>query len=72
MAMANYAAPQANGHSLAIDARAFYANGRPRDQLIIEAGENEGIYLAKFDMDAIRIYRRREVWGNAFRKQGVY
>jgi predicted amidohydrolase len=72
MAMANYAAPQANGHSLAYDARAFYRDGRPRDPLIIEAGENEGIYLAKFDMDAIRAYRQREVWGNAFRKPRAY
>jgi N-carbamoylputrescine amidase len=72
MAMANYAAPQANGHSLAFDARAFRRDGRPRDPLIIEAGEEEGVYLAVFDMEAIRAYRQREVWGNAFRKPGAY
>ena len=72
LAMANYASPQANGHSIAVDGRAFTWEGRPRDHLIVEAGEDEGIYLAEFDMEAIRKYRQREVWGNAFRKPRAY
>lgn len=72
MAMANYAAPQANGHSMAVDARAFNFDVRPRDPVIVEAGEEEGIFMAEFNMDAIREYRQREVWGNAFRKPGAY
>jgi N-carbamoylputrescine amidase len=72
VAMANYAAPQENGHSLAFDPIAFDQDGRPRNTLIIEAGESEGIYLAEFDMDKIRAWREHEVWGNAFRKPRRY
>lgn len=72
VAMANYAAPQQNGHSVAFDAVTFSENERTRDTLIIEAGEGEGVYLAEFDMDAIRAYRAHEVWGNAFRKPRRY
>jgi predicted amidohydrolase len=72
VAMANYAAPQANGHSVAFDAVAFDEEERSRDTLIVEAGESEGVYMAQFDMDRIRAYRRHEVWGNAFRKPRLY
>jgi predicted amidohydrolase len=72
VAMANYAAPQENGHSVAFDAVAFDENGDTVDPLIIEAGASEGVYLAKFDLDKIRAYREREVWGNAFRKPCCY
>jgi N-carbamoylputrescine amidase len=67
LALANYAAPQENGHSVAFDTQ-----GNPRDTLVIEAGENEGVFLATFDIDLIRAYRVREVWGNAFRKPHRY
>jgi hypothetical protein len=43
-----------------------------RGTLLIEAGEREGIYLAEFDLDAIRQYRQRETWGNAFRRPHRY
>ena len=33
---------------------------------LVEADESEGISIASFDMDAIREYRRRETWGNAY------
>jgi predicted amidohydrolase len=73
VAMANYAAPQNNGHSVAFDAVAYQGkDGRAKDTLIIEAGEAEGIYLANFDIDKIRAYRERETWGNAFRKPRTY
>ena len=72
VAMANYAAPDLNGHSAAFDGIAFDARGRSRDTLVIEAGEREGIYLAEFDLDQLRDYRRREAWGNAYRKPGRY
>jgi len=70
--MANYAAPQNNGHSIAFDPIAFDERGNARDTLVIEAGEEEGIYLAAFHMDQIRAYRERETWGNAFRKPRCY
>lgn len=72
VAMANYAAPDQNGHSVAFDPIAFDADGRSRDTLIVEAGESEGVYLARFDLDAIRDWRSREAWGNAFRKPHRY
>jgi len=72
VAMANYAAPQANGHSVAFDAVAFDEKGDAPDTMIVEAGEGEGVYIAEFDMDRIRAYREREAWGNAFRKPRCY
>lgn len=76
VAMTNYAAPQNNGHSIAFDPVA-YIEGAPedgpgRDTLIVEAGEHEGVFIATFDMDAIRDYRRREAWGNSFRRPRLY
>jgi predicted amidohydrolase len=71
VAMANYAAPQQNGHSVAHDPIAFDTHGS-RNTLIVEAGEREGIYLARFDLEHIRDYRQRESWGNAFRRPHRY
>ena len=48
------------------------ASGLACDTLVIQAGESEGVYLAGFDMDQIRAWREREVWGNAFRKPRRY
>jgi predicted amidohydrolase len=77
LAMTNYAAPQENGHSIAFDGIAFgiasgEEDGPPRDMLVVEAGENEGVFIARFDIDRLRDYRQREVWGNAYRKPGRY
>jgi predicted amidohydrolase len=72
VAMANYAAPQQNGHSVAYDPIGYRADGAPRDTLIVEAGEREGIYLAPFDLAALREWRQRETWGNAFRRPHRY
>ncbi len=73
VAMTNYAAPQNNGHSVAFDAVAYpVEDGEGRDTLIIEAGEDEDVYLAAFDMDSIRSYREREAWGNAYRRPRLY
>jgi N-carbamoylputrescine amidase len=72
VAMANYAEPKANGHSVAFDAVAFDGEEGSRDMLLVEAGEGEGVYLARFDMDRLRAYREHEVWGNAYRRPGLY
>jgi predicted amidohydrolase len=72
VATANYAAPQENGHSAAYDGMAFTADGKSRDTCLVEAGAEEGIILAEFDLDALRAWRASEVWGNAFRKPGRY
>lgn len=72
LAMANYAAPQANGNSIAVDAEMFAADESSLDPIIVQAGEDEGIYLADFDLDRLRSYRARESWGNAFRRPETY
>jgi predicted amidohydrolase len=72
IALANYAAPQINGHSVAFDPIAFDRDGSSRDTLIVEAGEPEEIVLADFDLDALRAARQREVWGGAFRRTDTY
>ena len=61
--MTNYAAPAQNGHSCA-----FNANG---DRIII-AGEEEGIYLADFNINEIRKHRTKTIWGNAYRRTHKY
>ena len=75
IATCNYPAPHpdCNGRSSAFDGIAY----RPEregscDTCILEAGEGEGIYIAEFDMDALREYRRTEVHGNAFRRPEKY
>jgi predicted amidohydrolase len=73
VAMANYAVPQNNGHSCAYDPELYIKNdGEARDPLVVEAGESEGIYLAAFDLERLRAYRAREIWGNAYRKPRRY
>ncbi len=63
VAMANYPAPDQNGHSVAYD-----ASGK----CVVEAGEKEGIYFAEFDLEAIRNRRARSIWGNAYRRPHRY
>jgi len=63
VAMANYARPPYNGHSIAYD-----ANGK----LIVQAGEQDGIFMASFDLDQLKKAREQEIWGNAFRKPHRY
>ena len=77
VAMTNYASPQCNGHSIAFDGVAFVGglgdeDGSPVESLLVEAGEDEGVFLATFDMERLRTYRERESWGNAFRKPRSY
>jgi predicted amidohydrolase len=72
IALANYAAPQQNGHSIALDGMAFDAGERSRDMCLCEAGEREAVHVAGFDVAALRAYRQREVWGNAFRRPHRY
>jgi predicted amidohydrolase len=77
VAMTNYAAPQNNGHSVAFDAVAYIGgdvgvDGTERETLIVEADEREGVFIAEFDLEAIRDYRARETWGNAYRRPRLY
>jgi predicted amidohydrolase len=70
MAMANYAGP-GWGKSCAFDGIAFDGGGS-RDTTVVMTGENETIAFAKFDLEALRDYRSRETWGNAFRRPEIY
>lgn len=75
IATCNYpaAVPDCNGHSNAFDGVAYLPELQgSRDMCILEAGDDEGIYIADFDMDMIRRYRKKEVHGNAFRHPGKY
>jgi predicted amidohydrolase len=76
IAMTNYASGKVdcNGHSLAFDGIAYGDADyfESRDSLVIEAGETEGIYIAEFNIENIRKYRKREIWGNAYRKPNKY
>jgi predicted amidohydrolase len=72
LALANYAAPQNNGHSIALDAVAYGDDEATRDLLIVEAGEQEGVFLAEFDLERLRAYRAHEAWGNAYRRPRCY
>ncbi len=77
IALANYAAPDENGGSTAIDGMAYGECGdgqgwEARDMTLVRGGEEAGVLLADFDLDALRTYRARETWGNAFRKPENY
>lgn len=65
--------PDCNGHSTAFDGVVYPTNGSgPRDTCILEADESEGIWLAAFDLEMMRTYRREEVHGNAYRHPRKY
>ena len=78
IATANYALgqPDCNGHSSAYDGIAYGENHsgviEARDTLVIEAGGAEGVYLASFDMEKMRKYRKTEIHGNAYRHPSKY
>ncbi len=65
--------PDCNGHSTVFDGIAYKPEEpESRDTLILETGENEGIYLAEIPIEEIRQYRSREVHGNAYRHPKKY
>ena len=72
VAVTNYAAPQENGHSTVMDPIAFDAEGRSRDTRVFEAGEAEDVCVVRLDLDALREWRRREVWGDQCRRPETY
>ena len=65
--------PDCNGHSTVFDGVAWLSNEPGvRDMCILEAQEEEGIYLAEINMDMLRDYRDREVMGNKYRHPNKY
>lgn len=75
IATCNYPAGQSdcNGHSSVFDGVAYLPEiTESRDTCILEAGEEEGIYMAELDIDMLRSYREKEVQGNAYRHPEKY
>ena len=74
LAVANYAAPQENGHSTVVDPIAFDAarDHETRDTRVFEAGEAEGVFVVRLDLEAVREWRRRQPWGGQFRRPETY
>ena len=65
--------PDCNGHSTVFDGVAWLEDEPDvRNMCILEAPEEEGIYLAEIDMDMLRHYREREVMGKGYRRPGRY
>jgi len=63
VAMANYPKPKNNGHSVAYDS---YGHSRA------VAGEEEGLFLASFDLAELRKVRSGSIWGGAYRRPHRY
>ena len=75
IATCNYPAgvPDCNGHSTVFDGVAYLPGMEgSRDTCILEVGEEEGIHLARLDLEQLRRYRASEVHGNAYRRPGLY
>jgi predicted amidohydrolase len=72
IAMANYSLPGNNGWSAAFDGMPFTADGKPREQRLLEADGESGIHVVEFELDALRHWRETETWGDAYRKPGRY
>jgi len=72
VAMTNYPAPQCNGHSTAISPIVWGPEGEVRQPVLLEAGPEEGIRVVEFDLEAIRVYRKHETEGNAYRRPRAY
>lgn len=71
IAMANY--PGVGwGSSCAFSPIVFNALGDWVDNTIVRADDSSQTLMVTFDLDAIRAYRKQEVWGNAYRKPCAY
>lgn len=77
IATCNYPAsvPDCNGGSSVFDGVAYLPELEgSRDTCILQAGGEEGIFLAELDLERLREYREQEVHGNAYchpRKYGL-
>jgi N-carbamoylputrescine amidase len=74
VALANYPATHADcdGHSVAFHPCVYSPEGESQDPLVVRAGREAEIALARFDLAALREWRRREVWGTKFRRPSLY
>ena len=75
IATCNYPAtvPDCNGGSSVFDGVAYLPHlSGSRDTCLLQADEEEGIYVAELDLTQLRQYRRSEVHGNAYRRPELY
>ena len=80
IATCNYPAPHpdCNGHSTLFHSTLFDGVvylpelSGSRDTCVFEAEEGEGVYTAELDVDMLRKYRLREVWGVRNRRPELY
>ncbi len=75
VATCNYPSPvpDCNGGSSVFDGVVYLPELEgSRDTCILQAGEEEGIYIACLDLEQLRRYREREVHGNAYRRPEKY
>ena len=65
--------PDCNGGSSAFDGVAYLPGlGGSRGTSILQAGEGEGVYIARLDLEQLRAYRACEAHGNAWRHPKKY
>lgn len=75
VATCNYpdSVPDCNGGSSVFDGVAYLPEAEgSRDACLLQAGGEEGVYLAELDLDMLRAYRESEVHGNAYRRPKKY
>lgn len=63
VAMTNYLEPYQNGQSVDFDSRG---------NVVVHAGVSEGLYIAPFDLQALRAHRAKTIWGDAYRRPHRY
>jgi len=65
--------PDCNGGSSVFDGVAYLPHlDGSRDTCIMQAGEEEGVFVAQLDLGQLREYRESEVHGNAYRRPDKY
>lgn len=75
IATCNYPAehPDCNGHSTLFDGVVYVPDlSGSRNTCVLEAGSDEGIFTAELDVDMLRDFRNREVWGVKNRRPDLY
>ena len=75
IATCNYPAtvPDCNGGSSVFDGVAYLPHWEGfRDMCVLQAGQEEGVFIAEVDLHLLREYRACEVHGNAYRRPALY
>jgi predicted amidohydrolase len=70
IAMTNYPEPKHNGRSCAFDG--LRVKGEDYDPCLVLADGSSGVWYADFDLEKLRDYRQKEIWGDAYRKPRLY